>query len=323
MIIRSNIVLIVVSSLLGMYWLARWYEHTNHEEHATVQTSFADKTISQNKDIEKIATPIVKITAVPSREIVPQVTPKLAKAISEQESTALPSPTDVLPTTAKRKSKTVVLTLSSDPGAKKENSEEESHEEKVATDDVEETQIKTQENTEKTAATDNVVSEIAENTPATAQESKQQDKNTDVLVEQSPAGFITPTLQSPDPEALSSIKTDTAESQLTTSTNSNKPIKPAAVAERKKTLTAQQLLQKTTESKLSSETENPEVEKSELENPEAESTKQTASYRINKGDTLYALARRFNTTIDTLKEINGLRDNTIHVGERIRYPHSN
>jgi len=144
-----------------------------------------------------------------------------------------------------------------------------------------------------------------------------------VLVEKSPVGFITPTLQSPDPEALSSIKTDTAESQLTTATNSNKSIKSAAVAERKKTLTAQQLLQKTTESKLSSETENPEVEKSEIQNPEVASTRQTGSYRINKGDTLYALARRFNTTIDTLKEINGLRDNTIHVGERIRYPHSN
>ena len=311
MVIRSNIVLIVVSSLLGIYWLARWYEHTSHEEHAIVQPSFADKTINQkgNFETQKSVTPIVKITSTPSKEIVEPASPKPIKAIPDQDSSALPSPTVTQSATTKRKSKTVVLTLSSNPDAKKENSEEESHEEKVAT---ENTVVGTEASTEKKVATDNVKSVTGENTPAIVQVSKQQDKNADAIVEKSIVGFIASALQSPTPRALPSVETDTTESQLTAAAINKKSGKPI-VAASQRLLTAQQLLKKTNESKPNSEIHN-----SEIENP-----KNTASYRINKGDTLYALARRFNTTIDTLKEINGLHDNTIHVGERIRYPDSN
>ena len=40
-------------------------------------------------------------------------------------------------------------------------------------------------------------------------------------------------------------------------------------------------------------------------------------YEVKKGDTLYSIARKFNTTVDTIKEINGLKDNTISIGQHL------
>ena len=39
------------------------------------------------------------------------------------------------------------------------------------------------------------------------------------------------------------------------------------------------------------------------------------THTVKKGDTLYAIARRFNLTVETLKEFNGLTSNTISVGQ--------
>ncbi|MGJ8761582.1 MAG: glucosaminidase domain-containing protein [Polaribacter sp.] len=40
-------------------------------------------------------------------------------------------------------------------------------------------------------------------------------------------------------------------------------------------------------------------------------------YEVKKGDTLYSIARKFNTTVETIKEINGLKDNTISIGQHL------
>lgn len=40
-------------------------------------------------------------------------------------------------------------------------------------------------------------------------------------------------------------------------------------------------------------------------------------YVVKKGDTLYSIAKKFNTTVALLKEINGLEDNTIAIGQRL------
>ncbi|QXP65505.1 glucosaminidase domain-containing protein [Polaribacter sp. AHE13PA] len=40
-------------------------------------------------------------------------------------------------------------------------------------------------------------------------------------------------------------------------------------------------------------------------------------YEVKKGDTLYSIARKFNTTVGTIKEINGLKDNTISIGQHL------
>lgn len=42
-----------------------------------------------------------------------------------------------------------------------------------------------------------------------------------------------------------------------------------------------------------------------------------ATYRVQRGDTLYSIARRFETTVDALKQVNRLRSNVINVGDRL------
>jgi flagellum-specific peptidoglycan hydrolase FlgJ len=40
-------------------------------------------------------------------------------------------------------------------------------------------------------------------------------------------------------------------------------------------------------------------------------------YEVKKGDTLYSIARKFKTSVDVIKEINGLKDNTISIGQKL------
>lgn len=45
-----------------------------------------------------------------------------------------------------------------------------------------------------------------------------------------------------------------------------------------------------------------------------------STYVVKSGDTLYSIARQFNTTVDTLKTLNNLTTNTLQVGRTIRIP---
>lgn len=42
-----------------------------------------------------------------------------------------------------------------------------------------------------------------------------------------------------------------------------------------------------------------------------------ATHEVKKGDTLYNIARRYNITVETLKEYNGLTNNTISIGQEL------
>lgn len=42
------------------------------------------------------------------------------------------------------------------------------------------------------------------------------------------------------------------------------------------------------------------------------------SYVVQKGDTLYSLSKRFNTTVEKIKEINNLKDNSLSIGQEIK-----
>jgi len=44
------------------------------------------------------------------------------------------------------------------------------------------------------------------------------------------------------------------------------------------------------------------------------------AYRVQRGDTLYRIARRFDTTVAALKAANGLRSDRIHPGQALRIP---
>lgn len=53
----------------------------------------------------------------------------------------------------------------------------------------------------------------------------------------------------------------------------------------------------------------------------AEAPKPTASYhKVGSGDTLFALANRYNTSISELKRVNGLTGDSIRVGQSLRLP---
>lgn len=51
-------------------------------------------------------------------------------------------------------------------------------------------------------------------------------------------------------------------------------------------------------------------------------TIRTTRYTVRPGDTLYSIARAMSTTVDTLKQLNGLSKGDIRVGQVIKVPHS-
>jgi len=45
-----------------------------------------------------------------------------------------------------------------------------------------------------------------------------------------------------------------------------------------------------------------------------------ATYVVNRGDTLYAIARKYGTTVTAIKRANGLYSNTIWAGQKLCIP---
>ncbi|MBO5138745.1 MAG: LysM peptidoglycan-binding domain-containing protein, partial [Bacilli bacterium] len=44
------------------------------------------------------------------------------------------------------------------------------------------------------------------------------------------------------------------------------------------------------------------------------------NYTVSKGDTLYSIARKFNTSVDSIKSLNNLTSNTLSIGQVIKIP---
>lgn len=42
------------------------------------------------------------------------------------------------------------------------------------------------------------------------------------------------------------------------------------------------------------------------------------SYKVRKGDTLYSISRKFGVSVETLKKLNSLKDNTISIGQELK-----
>jgi hypothetical protein len=49
----------------------------------------------------------------------------------------------------------------------------------------------------------------------------------------------------------------------------------------------------------------------------------THSYRVNRGDSLWSIARRYGTSVETLKEMNGLSTSRIAAGQKLMVPAAN
>lgn len=49
-------------------------------------------------------------------------------------------------------------------------------------------------------------------------------------------------------------------------------------------------------------------------------TSSTETYKVKKGDTLYGIAQKYNTTVDELKSLNNLTSNTLSIGQELKIP---
>lgn len=64
-----------------------------------------------------------------------------------------------------------------------------------------------------------------------------------------------------------------------------------------------------------------DLKRGKREKPKKRNTKPKKSipeyYQVKKGDTLYSIARKFKTTVALIKEVNGLKDNSLSIGQRL------
>ncbi|BCY28418.1 glucosaminidase domain-containing protein [Flavobacterium okayamense] len=56
----------------------------------------------------------------------------------------------------------------------------------------------------------------------------------------------------------------------------------------------------------------------EIELLESKNSNKAEVYVVQKGDTLYSLSKRFNTTVENIKEVNNLKDNSLSIGQEIK-----
>lgn len=56
-----------------------------------------------------------------------------------------------------------------------------------------------------------------------------------------------------------------------------------------------------------------------LEIPTTSSTS-TVTYTVKKGDTLYSIARTYNTTVDSIKKLNNLASTSLSIGQTLILP---
>ena len=57
-----------------------------------------------------------------------------------------------------------------------------------------------------------------------------------------------------------------------------------------------------------------------LQIPIEELTTEYQSYQVTRGDTLYSIARKYNTSVDILRDFNNLTSNNLQIGQIIRIP---
>jgi len=64
-----------------------------------------------------------------------------------------------------------------------------------------------------------------------------------------------------------------------------------------------------------------DLKRGKIEKPKKRNTKPKKFipeyYKVKKGDTLYSIARKFKTTVALIKEVNGLKNNSLSIGQRL------
>lgn len=57
-----------------------------------------------------------------------------------------------------------------------------------------------------------------------------------------------------------------------------------------------------------------------LKLPSGDTTKDNVVYTVQKGDSLYSIAREYGTTVDALKKLNNISSNTLSIGQKLLLP---
>ncbi len=60
-----------------------------------------------------------------------------------------------------------------------------------------------------------------------------------------------------------------------------------------------------------------------LQIPVSNNTGNNITYTVVRGDSLWSIAREYNTTVDAIKQLNNLTSNTIYIGQKLQIPVSN
>lgn len=66
--------------------------------------------------------------------------------------------------------------------------------------------------------------------------------------------------------------------------------------------------------------DNPEPEYEEEADTQAPVQRKQSVHTVKKGDTLFAISKRYGVTVDALKQANGMKDNSLRVGQRLKIP---
>lgn len=66
--------------------------------------------------------------------------------------------------------------------------------------------------------------------------------------------------------------------------------------------------------------DNPEPEYEEEAEMQAPVQWKQSVHTVKKGDTLFAISKRYGVTVDALKQANGMKDNSLRVGQRLKIP---
>ncbi len=355
---RSNITLLAVTVVLASYWVLRLVNNESalsSSAEIPIKTAFVDKPTEKASSAANHLTSELPLTKTHSAEVESKAVKNTAAAAAshqqrnnkdKQKDQPIPADQPASPTTkqlannasetaslrlaaalqlpAVKASKTVVVTLSAKPTAaeKKASDSEPKKPKQAAThaplDGVDQAESSIDTAAVAAAARSTQPGNISEDT-----EVEQSDTTTTTLAANSSEGEDQ--LHANDND--SSDPSDSNGSELTTLPSINPAQSPS---EKQNEFSGNDITASVeitsegttsvTRPKVTTAFIEPELPSKKITSASAGTTQLHAQHTIADGDTLYSLARRFNTTVEILQSINKMSDNRLYTGNVLLYP---